>query len=257
MRKAIVAALWSALITVVVSDAQAPAIVVHDLAALTGRGNAQLKAVVTDDGSVGFALARPGVTQTGHHHQQEQVVLPLEKPMSFTISGSTRTLNKYVAAIPPANTHHFYATQEGDPTPFIEYQPVRRDDWVGLPHKPVQTPEALSLPAGRETVTDLSPTSSGWKVSGAVRTKEFAGEQIKVVMIDLRTPGTSIDVPASAVGRQFFYVLEGKPLISDGTTKRALAAHTVVEMSAASKPIRFESPTEGSALIAMFSRMRE
>jgi len=256
VRTLAVAALLLAVVTITAPDAQTAAIIVHDIASAPGRGAIQLKAAVTDEGSVGFALARPSVTQTGHHHQQEQVVLPLEKPMNFTIGNTTSALNKYTAAIPPSNTHHFYATNDGEPTPFIEYQPVRRDDWVGLPYKPLQTPEALQPPAGREMIRDLSPASGGWTTTGATRTKEFSGDQIKIVMIALGRAGTSIELPPSTAGRQFLYVLEGKPSLMDGSSRRAVAPHTVVEMSASAKPIRFEAPTDGTALIALFSPLR-
>jgi hypothetical protein len=258
--KEILAATALASLVVALASAQDGGVVIHDLASAPfhTRGALQLKGVITDDGSIAVAVARGGVTQAGHNHAQEQVVMPIEVAMDFSVAGVVHRLDQYGAAIPPSDAHHFYATAAGGPATFIEYQPVRRDDWAPPfpPNASVRSPEPKSLPSGRVEVTrDLSPRSSGWSVSGVARTKEFAGDQIKVVMIELSGRGT-IEIPAAATGRQFVYVITGKPSISAGTVQRELGAHTVVEMNRSARSIRLEPPREGQALVAVFSRIR-
>ena len=260
MRKFLMTASLVSAGLIALTSAQPAAVIVHDLTSLPfqTRGNIQIKAVVTDEGSIGVAIARGGVTQTGHHHQQEQVVLALDRPLGYTVAGTSHSVEKYSALIPPSNVHHFYATRDGEATTFIEYQPVARTDWAPpfTPYKPMLSPEPSPLAAGRAVTRELSPQSSGWTIAGAARTNEFAGEQLKIVMIELRNAGTSIEVPATATGRQFFFVLEGKPWLSAPGIQRQLVPQTIVEMSSGTRPIRFETPKDGPALIAVFSRLR-
>lgn len=233
-------------------------VIVHDLAAIAFnvRGSLQLKSVVTEDGSIGLAVARAGVTQAGHHHEQEQVVLPIDVAMEFSIAGVAHPLPPFSAAIPPSNTRHFYVTAPGEPATFIEYQPVRRDDWQPPfpPNKSALSPQPLPLPPGRTVTRDLSAGSPGWSVSGVARTKEFAGDQIKVVMFELKGRGT-IRVPAAAAGRQFVYVLTGAPSLAVGPASRELAPHAVIEMRSSARPIVLAPPRDGTSMVAVFSRM--
>ena len=243
--------------------AQDSGVIIHDLASApfqsrTPGAAVQIKAVLTDDGSVGIALARGGVAQAPHRHGQEQVVLPLEAPMEFSTDGVTRRLEQYGAAIPPANAQHNYVTAAGGPATFIEYQPVRRDDWMPPypPNKSAQSPEPVPVPSGRVVTRDLSPHSDGWTTSGVARSKELVGDQIKIVMMELKGRG-SIEVPAAAAGTQFVHVIVGNPTVAAGSLRRELAPHFVVEMKNAARPIRLEPPREDSALIAIFSRIRK
>lgn len=92
-------------------------------------------------------------------------------------------------------------------------------------------------------------------MSGVARTKEFAGDQLRVVMFELSGRGT-IEIPAAATGRQFVYVITGRPSVTAGNVQRELGPHSVVEMSRSARPIRLEPPRDGQALVAAFSRVR-
>lgn len=108
MRKILVATALASL-TVAFPGAQDGGVIIHDLASAPfhTRGSLQLKAVITDEGSIGLAIARGGVTQAGHNHVQEQVVMPIEVAMQFSTAGVIHALEQYNAAIPPSDTHHF------------------------------------------------------------------------------------------------------------------------------------------------------
>ena len=185
-------------------------------------------------------------------------MLPIDLPMEFATDGVTRRLDQYGAAIPPANAPHNYVTAAGGPATFIEYQPVRRDDWMPPypPNKSAQSADPVPVPSGRVVTRDLSPNSDGWTTSGVARTKELAGDQIKIVMMELKGRGT-IEVPAAAAGTQFVHVIAGNPTVAAGALRRELAPHFVVEMKSGARPIRLEPPQTGSALLAIFSRIRQ
>ena len=238
----------------------ATGIIVHDLASkgYDQRGSMQLKAVVTDDGSVAVAIVPAGAKQAPHHHEQEQVVLNLDGGQSFTIGESTYSLPPLTAALPSSNTRHNYTVDTNGPATFIEYQPIRRDDYTPpfTGYTAVLTPEPV--PAAKDLIgtRDLSAQSEGWQANGSARTKELTGGQCRIVMMDLRSPGAGIDVAPSPNGRQFLYVLSGQATLTAGGANRQLSPHMVVEMTSASTPIRLQSVGAVPTLIAAFSRVR-
>ena len=130
----------------------------HDLDQMTGRGFGQfseLRAVVTDSSSFAHFVVPARYRQTPHHHDQEQFTLGLAGALDYTIGAVTLRLGGHGVGLPPSNVLHAMTNDGDTPATVVEFQPVRRLDW--LPAAAPQPPQPRSAEPDRSFVTAYRP----------------------------------------------------------------------------------------------------
>ena len=238
--------------------AQTGGVIFHSFESIPfqARGRMQLKAVVTDEGSIGLAEVPAGAIQAGHRHQQEQAVVVVSGAIQYSISEQLHKIGLHGGALPPSNSQHFYTNINDGPSRFIEYQPVRRHDWIPpFPaNQSAQSAEPVAVAPDKTVARDLSLSSGGWArlMNTGARVKSLPGETILLRMIDLSANNASLDMTASGGRAWFLYVLEGEAQFSAGKTSRKIGRDTVVQI-ANGQVFTLRSPKNGPSLIAAFS----
>jgi quercetin dioxygenase-like cupin family protein len=234
---------------------QAAAVIVHDLAnaPFNTRGRMQLKAVVSDQGSVGIAEVPPGATQAGHHHQQEQIVIVVAGQVDYNIGGPVHRVGVHGAVLTPSNSHHFYANADAGSSRFIEYQPVQRIDWQPpFPaYKVIQSPEPVAGPFARPVTSDMKEATGWGPLASGARIKSLRGESIVLRMIDLSQATAAVELTASR-GTSFLFVLDGTMQFAGGAVTQEIAPDGVAQIAAGTS-YSLRPRGKGPALVAIFS----
>src|SRR5215470_7555292 len=86
--------------------------------------------VVTESNSLALAVVPSGFHQTPHYHDQEQFTLGVEGALDYSIGGVQHRIGPKGAGVPPSNVLHGMSNDSGQPVMMLEFQPVRRDDWL-------------------------------------------------------------------------------------------------------------------------------
>lgn len=143
--------------------------------------------VVTAANSLALAVVPSGYHQTVHHHDQEQFALGVEGELDYAIGGVVHRIGPNGASFPPSNVAHGMSNDSGEASLMLEFQPVRREDWLP-PHPQVRQPqssEPKALDAAQSVTLDYGLSSDGWRIDatgarakilqllGLVRRKRF------------------------------------------------------------------------------------
>lgn len=236
---------------------QTPALVVHDLAAMTPYPFAgmQARGAMGQTASMFLADVPAGAKTTPHHHHQEQFMFGLEGAMTFVLAGSSpQTLSRLTGSFAPANVQHGNINNAGAAR-YIEFQPVLRPDWYPPhPRRPREgTPEPLPLPADRQVTKDFSSTSEGWRSENGARSKTLTGDTASVTVWHLPGSAGVIDLAAGPAAERFVYVVDGDLAVTDGGTVRNVSRDALVVISPTARTVRVSAPRRGSAVLAVFA----
>jgi quercetin dioxygenase-like cupin family protein len=250
------AAVLGCFVAVHLAGAQAESVTFYDFTTMptTPLGPMQLKAVITDSSSIAVAEVPAGTRQPGHHHEQEQITIELTGSMDFSVGGVSHPLGPLTVAIPPSNVEHYFTNHGAAAAEILEFQPVRRLDWLP-PHPPVkvsQTPEPLPLPPDRLISRDFALSSSDWRTGGGgARSKSMTGRTVAITFWDLSRPGASVDMNGEGQER-FAFVIEGPLEVAVGASRRQVGARTLMVVAPAAARIHMRSTKQGHAILALF-----
>lgn len=257
-RVSVAAIVTGLLVLTVTPSAQVSGIVFHDLGQqpFELRGRTQLKGVVTDEGSIGVAEVVEGAVQASHHHQQEQVQLVVSGELDSSVAGEVYRMGVHGATLPPSNSAHFYTNRFAGPSRFIEYQPVRRTDWVPpfAAYTPIKTPEPVPGPFSQTIAAYLaSSPGQAWQTLGpGARMRRLAGATIQARSIEL-SKGASTEITTDGDLASFLYVLSGPVEFVSGPMTREINRDMVVQVPTATT-FTLRAAGDGPALVAVFSQ---
>jgi quercetin dioxygenase-like cupin family protein len=215
--------------------------------------------VVSATNSLALAVVPGGFHQTPHHHDQEQFTLGVEGPLEYSIGGTVHHIGPNGAGIPLANVQHGMTNDSDRPVMMLEFQPVRRDDWLP-PHPQVVQPQSAQPmpidPAERVTI-DYSLSSDGWRSDGTgARVKSLAGRTIRTNFWDLSAAHSMVDVTAQpSANERFIFVLSGRLASQVGSSRREIGARTAIVVSPSAREVQLQSLAAAGTAVVVFERI--
>ncbi len=217
----------------------------------------EMWAVVTDSNSFAYGSVPTGYHQTPHHHNQEQFTLGVEGALDYSIAGIVHRIGPHGVGLPPSNVPHAMSNDSGQTVMMVEFQPVRRPEWLP-PHSPVppqpQSPQPATAPADQPVTLDFGLSSGGWSAQpDGSRMKVFSGKTIRATFWDLSAAGASVDMSAQpSTGERFVYVLDGSLESLAGATRREVGKKSLIVLTPAAKGLRLRSLGKAQTEIVVF-----
>jgi mannose-6-phosphate isomerase-like protein (cupin superfamily) len=215
--------------------------------------------VVSASNSLALAVVPDGFHQTAHHHDQEQFTLGVEGPLDYSIGGIVHHIGPNGAGIPPANVQHGMTNDSDRPVMMLEFQPVRREDWLP-PHPQVRQPqsaEPVPLDRAEQVTVDYGLSSDGWRrdPTGA-RVKSLAGRTIRANFWDLSAAHSMVDVTAqSSANERFVFVLSGRLASQVGSSRREVGARTAIVVTPSARGVQLQSLAAVGTAVVVFERI--
>jgi quercetin dioxygenase-like cupin family protein len=240
---------------------QTETVTFHDLASRPGHPYGRLteaRPVVTESNSVILAVVPPAYRQAPHHHRQEQFLVGLEGALEYDIGGVVHRLGSTRLALVPSNVPHGMVNEGPQPALVIEFQPVRRSEWLP-PHPKVppqpQSPIPGALRKDQQVTLDFDLASEGWqRQSNGARFKDLAGETIRATFWDLSAPNASAELNQSQHER-FVYVLGGRASVLNETNKREVRAKMLMVVAPAAPRVLLSSVAQPGTELVVFERI--
>ncbi len=214
-------------------------------------------AVVTDSNSFVYATVPSGYHQPAHYHNQEQFTLGVEGALDFSIGGIVHRIGPHGVGLPPSNVPHGMSNDSGQTVMMVEFQPVRRPEWLP-PHPQVpaqpQSPQPAAVSADQPVTLDFGLSVGGWTAQpGGARNKVFSGKTIRATFWDLSAAGASVDITAQPLtGERFVYVLDGALESVAGATRREVGKKSLIVLTPAAKDVRLRSLGRAQTEIVVF-----
>lgn len=244
-------------------NAQGDEVVFHDLAARPGAPYGPFPeawTVVTDSNSFAFCVVPAGFQQRPHHHDQEQVVLGGGGALEFVIGGVRQMLGSHAAGLTPANVAHNMLNESQQRAMMMEFQPVRRADWIP-PHPRVppqpQSPQPMTLPPDARTTLEFALTADGWESSGkGLRSKTLTGKQIRATFLDLSAAHSSAELTAlPRVNERFVFVLSGQLDAVVAGTRRAVGPRMLIVIAPSAKGVSLQSTGQAGTEVVVLEAL--
>jgi quercetin dioxygenase-like cupin family protein len=215
--------------------------------------------VVTESNSLALFVVPQGYRQKPHHHEQEQFLLGVEGALDYSIDGTVHRIGPMALALPPANVAHGMINEADHPALAIEFQPVRRDDWLP-PYPQVRQPQVaqpMILEPGRQVTLDWSPSSTGWQSDpNGAKVKTIAGATIRARFYDLSAPKAEAKVaPTPLTSESFVFVLSGRLTAVGAGTRREVTAKTTIVVRPTATDLTLESTGQTGTLLVLFERI--
>ena len=160
--------------------AQGEAVTYHDFNKTKGEPYGpypEIWPVVTGSNSFVLGTVPNGYHQTPHYHNQEQFTLGVEGALDYSIGGVVHRIGPHGVGLPPSNVPHGMSNDSGQPVMMVEFQPVRRAEWLP-PHPQVppqpQSPQPAALSQGQQVTHDFGLSAGDWQAQpGGARMKEI------------------------------------------------------------------------------------
>jgi quercetin dioxygenase-like cupin family protein len=244
------------------ADGQAEGVTYYDFTKIAGESYGPYPMTwmaVTASNSLALAVVPSGFHQTPHYHDQEQFTLGVEGALDYSIGGGVHHLGPSGAAIPPSNVVHGMTNDSDQPAVMLEFQPVRRDDWLP-PHPQVRQPQsaqAAPLDSTTQLAIDYGLSSKGWRVerTGA-RIKALSGKTVRANFWDLSAAQAIVDITARpSATERFVYVLSGQLTSRVGSSRRQVGARTAIVITPAARDVAFESTSSPGTEVVIFERV--
>jgi quercetin dioxygenase-like cupin family protein len=243
--------------------AQEDAVTYHEFTKLPGSPYGpypEIWPVVTGSNSFVYATVPNGYHQPPHYHDQEQFTLGVEGALDYSIGGVVHRIGPHGVGLPPSNVPHGMSNDSGRTVMMVEFQPVRRVEWLP-PHPQVppqpQSPQPATLSPDQQVTLDFGLSSPDWKAQpGGARMKEFTGKTIRATFWDLSAAGASLDLTAQPLtGERFVFVLDGQLASLVGVTRRDVGGKTLIVLTPAAKNVKLQSLGKAGTELVVFDRI--
>jgi quercetin dioxygenase-like cupin family protein len=243
--------------------AQEEAVAYYDFTKTTGAPYGpftEMRSVVTGSNSFAYATVPNGYHQPLHHHNQEQFTLGVEGALDYSIGGVVHRIGPHGVGLPPSNVRHGMSNDSGQPVRMVEFQAVRRAEWVP-PHPQVppqpQSPQPAALSPDQQVTLDFGLAASDWRAQpGGARMKVLSGKTIRATFWDLSAAGASVDLTAQPLtGERFVYVLDGALASVAGVSRREVGGKSLIVLTPAAKDVKLQSLGKAGTEIVVFDRI--
>jgi quercetin dioxygenase-like cupin family protein len=251
----------TAILATATGVAQTDVVTFHDFSALPSSplGQMQVKAVVTESESIVVAEFPPGVRQPPLYHEQEQFVIGLGGSMEFRNGGIAHRVDRHVAVVTASNAEHYFVNGNVGVGTIVEFQPVRRPDWLPPhPRMPLsKSPEPVPVSPDQMVTADFAVSSAGWRVeSNGARVKVLDGRTIRLTVWDLPSPTANVELSGRINRPELFaYLLDGGGEVTIGSNRREIKSNTLFVVSPAARDVRMRSLDSGHAVVAVFEAL--
>ena len=217
----------------------------------------EARGVVTGASSLIIVVVPTGYKQTPHRHNQEQFSLGIGGTIDYNVGGTIRRLGSHGLGFMPSNVMHGMINESGEAALMMEFQPVRRPEWLP-PHPQVppqpQSAEPISLPAERQVTLDFDLSSGGWRTDRTgTRTKSLAGQMIQASFVDLSAPRSSMNLTEHpSTHERFVMVLSGRATARVASERRDVGREILMVLSPAASRVTLESVGRAGTEVVVF-----
>jgi hypothetical protein len=138
----------------------------------------------------------------------------------------------------------------------LEFQPVRREDWLP-PHPQVRQPqsaEPVPLDRAEQVTVDYGLSSDGWRSepTGA-RVKALVGRTIRANFWDLSAAHSMVNITAqSSANERFVFVLSGRLASQVGSSLCEIGARTAIVVSPSAREVQLQSLAAADTAVVVF-----